>query len=107
MLQFVSENILIKLPDQYGNDKVTLIVLLVLVIIVQIISDWLGFRKRRHWDENNHQYRIYHHNGHVAEWVHTKASEIKAGNIFKLQPGEPFPTDCVLIYSERSLVKVN
>jgi len=54
---------------------------------VQVVADWLTFRKRRQWKEPEHAYRLYHHNGHLAEWVNTLAKDIKAGNIFKVQPG--------------------
>ena len=87
VLLFVEEYIFVKLPDQYGHDKVALIVILVLAIILQTVADWLGFRKRRQWNENNENYKVYHHNGQMAEWVNTQGSQIKAGNIFKLQPG--------------------
>jgi len=72
---------------QYSHDKVSLIVLLILAMIVQVVADWLTFRKRRQWKEPEHAYRLYHHNGHLAEWVNTQAKDIKAGNIFKVQPG--------------------
>ena len=49
VLQFVEEYILIKLPDQYGHDKASLIVLLALSVILQTVADWLTFRKRRLW----------------------------------------------------------
>lgn len=87
IFQFVAEQMILKMKIQYGTDKASMIVLLVLAICVQIISDWLSFRKRRQWTEDDTLYRLYHHNGHMAEWINTKASEIKAGNIYKLQPG--------------------
>jgi magnesium-transporting ATPase (P-type) len=107
VLQSIAENVLMKTPIQYGNDKGGVIVLLVLSVMVQTAADWLSFRKRRIWEENGHVYRMYHHNGHLAEWVNTTGAEIKAGNIYMVYPGERFPTDCVVIYSERSLVKIN
>lgn len=99
IFHFLAEQIVLNMPIQYGTDKASMIVLLVLAITVQILVDWLSFRNRRKWTENDTLYRMYHHNGHMAEWINTKASEIKAGNIYKLQPGERFPTDCLLLYS--------
>lgn len=48
-LIFVQEYVLVKMADQYGHDKATLIVLLVFAVAMQTVADWLGFRKRRHW----------------------------------------------------------
>lgn len=42
----------------------------------------------------------------MAEWVNVKANEIKPGHLYKVVPGEPVPTDCVLIHSEHSLVQI-
>lgn len=107
IFQFVAEKAILGMPIQYGVDKTSMIVLLVLAVTVQILADWLSFRKRRHWQENTTAYRLYHHNGHLAEWVNTRASDIKAGNVFKVEPGQHFPTDCLLIYSENSMLKIN
>ncbi len=87
VLQFISEQLLLNMPIQYGTDKTAMIVFLVLAVIIQIIADWLSFRKRSIWEDNSSIHRVYHHNGEVAEWVNTKASEIKGGNIYKLSPG--------------------
>lgn len=107
LLHFIAEGMLFKRPIQYSNDRVALIVLLLLAMGVQILADWLGFRKRRQWKDPEEKYRLYHHNGHLAEWVLTPARDIKAGHIYKVQPGERFPTDCILVYSERSIAKVD
>ena len=48
-LIFVMEYVILKMPDQYGHDKVTLILLLFLCVALQTVTDWLSFRKRRHW----------------------------------------------------------
>lgn len=75
------------MPIQYGADKVSMIVLLVNAIVIQLISDWLSFRKRSKWQDNNSIYRIYYNNGEIGEWINTKAIDIKAGNIYKLSKG--------------------
>jgi magnesium-transporting ATPase (P-type) len=87
ILQFLAESLIFHAPIQYGTDKVSMVVLLILATVIQMISDWLSFRKRRSWQDDQSTYKVYHHNGHVAEWVNTKASEIKPGNVFRLSPG--------------------
>ena len=87
------------MPIQYGTDKASMIVLLAISIMVHIICDWLSFRKRSKWQDNNNFYKIYYNHGEIGEWVNTKATDIKAGNIYKLSKGEAFPTDCILLYS--------
>ena len=84
VLQFLAESMILKMPIQYGTDKITMIVLLVLAIIIQVIADWLAIRKRRMWHDEQHTFRLYHHNGHVAEWVNTKTADIKAGNVYRV-----------------------
>ena len=74
VLQFICEQLLLNMPIQYGTDKTSMIVFLVLAVVIQIIADWLSFRKRSHWEDNDSIHRVYHHNGAVAEWVNTKAS---------------------------------
>ena len=63
---FVQEYVILKEADQYGHDKVTLILMLAVSVALQTVADWLTFRKRRHWEDEYHNYKIYHHNGHVA-----------------------------------------
>jgi hypothetical protein len=50
-----------------------MIVLLVIAIIIQLIADLLSVGKRRNWEENKLSYKVYHHNGKMAEWVNVKA----------------------------------
>jgi hypothetical protein len=73
VLQFVAESTFLYAPIQYGAQKKGLIVLVVVAIALQLLADWLSVRKRRIWDENRSSYKVYHHNGRMAEWVNIKA----------------------------------
>jgi magnesium-transporting ATPase (P-type) len=106
VLQSIAENSTLNGPIQYGSQKKGLIVLVVVAVIIQLIADCLAVRKRRGWEENRMSYKVYHHNGKMAEWVNVKAHEIQPGHLYKVVPGECAPTDCVLIHSDHSLVHI-
>lgn len=99
VLQFVAENLLLDGIIQYGTSKVGMIIMVILAIIIQIISEIISLRKRRSWEENRNSYRVYHHNGHMAEWANVRAHELKPGHVYKIQAGEYFPTDSVIIHA--------
>lgn len=73
MFQSIAENLIIKRPIQYGTEKSLMIILLVVAIIIQFVADLLAVRKRRQWEDNKNSYKVYHHNGHLAEWTNHKA----------------------------------
>jgi hypothetical protein len=54
------------MPIQYGPDKLSMIVLIVIAFVLELICGWLSFRKRSKWQDNNSIYRIYYNNGEIG-----------------------------------------
>jgi len=106
ILQVVAENQLLGGPIQYGSSITVNIILIIIAVIIQVISDFIILKKRRDWQENTNLYQVYHHNGQMAEWVNFHAQEICPGHVYKVLPGECFPTDGVIIHSDNSLVYI-
>jgi len=67
VLQFVAERTFLNGEIQYGTNKTPMIIIIILGLIIQVISDVLSvYKRRKSWSENRDNYQVYHHNGKMA-----------------------------------------
>ena len=92
---------------QYVGEPYILLIFLIIYFVGHFILDILISKNRTNFTENTEKYKVYVHDGVSAEWTVSSATDIKAGQIYKVPPKAKFPTDSILIHSQKALVLID